>query len=92
MIAIFSGFEAFTHGNVSWTEWVLNWGYTLAPFFVIAGFVLLFLMSRLVLGRAAFEVRRKTKMDLKTQRARKLAPLPVSKFTWSTAIDRVLNY
>lgn len=71
---------------------MLSWGYTVAPFGVIAGFVLLLVVSKFVLGSSAFQVEPESKVDLKTQRARKLAPIPAAKFTFSTAIDRVLNY
>ena len=49
-------------------------------------------MSRFVIGSSAFEVPLVNKMDLKTQRARKLAPLPNSKFTWRRAVDKALNF
>jgi hypothetical protein len=92
ILAIFAGFEGFTRGNVSWSYWVLDWGYTLAPFGVIAGFLMLLGLSRFVLGSEAFQVPLESKMDLKTQQARRLAPLPDSRFTWRTALHRVLNY
>jgi len=78
--------------NRVWSQWSLEWGYTLAPFGVIAVFGGLIIVSRFVIGSSAFEVPLVNKMDLKTQRARKLAPLPTSKFTWRTAIDKALNF
>ena len=78
--------------NIVWSQWTLRYGYTFAPFGVIAGFVGLIVLSRFVIGSSAFEVPLENKMDLKTQRARKLAPLPSSKFTLRTAIDKALNF
>jgi len=71
---------------------VVHWGYTIAPFAVIALFIGLVVLSRFVIGSSAFEVPLEDKMDLRTQRARKLAPLPSSKFTLRTAIDKALNF
>jgi hypothetical protein len=91
-LVIFAGFEAFTPHNSEWSQWILHWGWNFAPFGVIAGFFGLIILSRFVLGSSAFEVPPTSRMDLKTQRARKLAPLPDSKFTWKTAVSEVLNY
>jgi hypothetical protein len=88
-----SGFEAFLGPkNIVWSQWALAWGYTLAPFGVIAVFGGLVIMSRFVIGSSAFEVPPANKMDLKTQRARKLTPLPSSKFTWRTAVEKLLDF
>lgn len=91
-LVVLVGFEAFSHHDTAWSLWVLNWGYTVAPFMVIAGFVGLIGLSRLVLGPSAFEVISKTRIDLKTGRAPKLAPLPDSKSNWRTLVSKVLNY
>lgn len=89
---LFAGFETFSHHDADWSVWALGWGYTIAPYMVIAGFVGLIILARLFFGRSAFRVEPKNLVDLHTGRAQNLERLQGSKSKWRVFASNVLNY
>lgn len=80
IIVTLGGYKAFTRGAAFWDLYTFAWGYTLATYAVLAGFLVLIgwrlLQSRIVSGYWSWGIPLLVRIDLTTG-ATSMSPTPV---------------
>ena len=89
---LFQGFKSFTRKPSYWSHADTSWGYALASYFVIGGFLLLFGLSRFKLGKSAFQFTQLEAAGYMEGMAPGLKELPQERSGWRRALTSVLNF
>ena len=91
---LFQGFKSFTRNPDYWSHVDTSWGYALASYSVLGGFLVLLLISRLnvVVGKDAFKFRQLSVADYVDGMAPPLEDVPREKSQWRRAVTAVLNF
>src|SRR5579862_5982450 len=91
MLVLFQGYKVFTRGNDWWNQPGDSWGFQLAPFTVIAGFILIFIAVYTFGGKHMFHVPGLQAVDLANGRAPVLAESKETEPKWKAIVGWVLN-
>jgi hypothetical protein len=94
MIVLFQGFKSFNRTSDYWSHQNLSWGFTLAGYSVIGGFIVLLFISRLspVAGPDAFRFPQLDVADYVAGMAPPAEDLPREKSQWKRAYNAVLDF